>query len=496
MKIEDILALEDFEKVVSLLCIDTYSQEMMMIDSSYSRDIDDYIKEYNGERQRRSTSVGKRENKSVDIYSDTETNSDGSPKKTGSKTVFVAKVKTNLPKKIVRIAKAFVFGGEMNVELSDQNDAGQRFKEIAEDDLKLKYVFNELAENCMVETKSAIIFYPQTKEVDGKNVMRIRSLVLSNKTSQFYPHFDDYGDMDAFIRKYKDVDIEGKIREYLWIQTANLEYRKVKNDNGWEDIVPPQQNLAKKITVVYVEQPLPEWENIATSMDYYEQRISRLVDTNDYFGDPILKTYGDTRLPTKDTVGKTIEFDMSVDPDSGKAIHGDADYLAWQQSVDSVKLELETHRYEVHSGTSTPDIAFDNLKSLGNITGVGMKMMFLDAFIKASEKKDKIFNAAVQRSISIIVALMSNVSDVKYKNALNDLRIKIKFRSILPEDLKEYFDVLKAANGDKPINSQETITALSPFTSDVQNELTTMEKEAQTESSRQSLIGSVVPPVN
>ena len=27
-------------------------------------------------------------------------------------------------------------------------------------------------------------------------------------------------------------------------------------------------------------------------MDAYEMRLSRMSDTNDYFGDPMLKTYG------------------------------------------------------------------------------------------------------------------------------------------------------------------------------------------------------------
>jgi hypothetical protein len=98
----------------------------------------------------------------------------------------------------------------------------------------------------------------------------------------------------------------------------------------------------------------------------------------------------------------------------------------------------------------------------------------------------------VQRSVSVIKALICNVTQKTYNTSLTANNIRVTFRSILPDDLKEYIDVLKAANGDKPINAQETITALSPFTKDTTEEIKKINDEANAESSRNSLIGSVV----
>jgi len=483
MKIDDILALP-FADVVTKLSVDSFDSE----DGS-ERDPKSYLEEYNGRRERRSTSVGKRENKQIDVFSETEKDAEGNAIKTGTKPVFVSKVHTNIPKKIVRVARAFLFGGEMKVEVRDSNDASEYFKTLFVDQLKMKSIFSQFARTVMVETKGAMHFFPKVVTVDGKDELQIGVRILSYKNSEFYIHRNEYDDVDAFIRKYKAEGEDGKQHDYVWIQTATKEITAVSDGGEWTQDVKP--NLVGKITVVYAEQDAPEWEDIATSLDALEMRISRLIDTNDYFSEPILKSYGVSAMPTKDTVGKTIEYPVFVDPDSGKEYHGDSDYLVWQQSIESTKLELDELKGEIHSGTSTPDISFENLKDIGAITGIGMKFMFMDAYIKSIEKME-IFGPAVQRSVSVIKALIGNVAQKQYKSKLDTNNIKVSFRSILPDDLKEYIDILKAANGDKPINASETITALSPFTKDAVEEVKKINDEADAESKRGSMIGTTL----
>ena len=66
MTIDEILAVPDFKKAVDVLTKDTRED----------REREEYRKEYKGERTRRAASVDKRENKSVDVYSETETEFD------------------------------------------------------------------------------------------------------------------------------------------------------------------------------------------------------------------------------------------------------------------------------------------------------------------------------------------------------------------------------------------------------------------------------------
>lgn len=476
MTIDEILALEDFKKAVDILTTD----------SKEDRDRQSYVDEYKGKRERREKGVDNREDKFVDVYSDTLLDKDGNPVRLGSKRVEVARVKTNTPKRIVRIAAAFLFGGNMNVTFADENDAASYFEEVFAESLKMKSVLNKFARTVMSETKSALVFYPRPSEVDGEKKIVIKVKILSLKNGDFWPHFDDYDDMDAFIRKYRAVHTDGQERDFLWIQTAAKEMTYVDVSGEWVEMknIP---NLAKKITVVYAEQDDPEWDDGAVSMDYYENRLSRMVDTNDYFGDPILKNYGESALPSKNTVGKQLSYPIKVDGE-GREYHGDAEYLVWDQSIDSIKLELETLRNEIYSGTSTPDLSFENMKSIGALSGSAIELMFVETFIKAAEKME-IFGPVVQRCISIVKALMSNVTETKHKEGLKKAKPKVTFDSILPDDLKEKIEMLVSANGGKPINSQETIVSNSPFTRNLPEELSRLKKEADEESARMPLTG-------
>lgn len=480
--IATILQEPEFKKVIDVLCQDTIE----------GREQEAYIKEYKGERTRRETSVGKREDKPLDLYSDTEfeENEDGEsvPKKIGTDTIPVARINTNIPKKIVRTAVAFLFGGDMNISFMEDNDGTEYFRTMVEKKLKMKATFKEFARTVMIETKAALLFYPKEVVTATGSAIELRVRLLSLKNGEFYPHFDDFGDMDAFTRKYKAINPEdGKEHDYVWIQTADQNITSVDIDGTWVTIKEP--NLFGKIAVVYAEQELPEWEDIVSALDAVEMRISRLCDTNDYFSEPILKSYGATTLPSKKTVGKQIEFEVKVDPDTQKEYHGDADYLTWQQSVESIKLELDTNINEVFSGTSTPNLSFENLKNVGNITGIGMKFMFMDAFIKAMEKME-IFEPAVQRAAHVIIAGITKICDPTMARHFEDNDVEITFGSVLPDDLREEMEVLSIANGNKPINSRKTVTARSRFTKDVDEEIQQMQAEDREEASNNNPLGS------
>lgn len=475
--IATILQGEDFSQVVAKLCIDTKED----------RTPQEYLEEYKGKRSRRPESVDNREDKTIDVYSDTETeiNADGEevPKKIGTDIVPVAKIHTNYPKKIVRTAANFLFGGDMSVTFDDNNEGTEYFRTVWEKKLRMKSILKKFARTVMVETKAALLFYPRPR-LDG--TLEIRVKILSIENSEIFPHFDDYSDMDGFIRKFTGYDPEGKECECVSIYMADNIIHAYNQGGQW--IQENDSNLAGLITLVYAEIDVPEYEDVVTVLDKLENRLSRLIDTNDYFSEPILKSFGLTTLPSKKTVGKQLEFTMDID-DSGNVVHGDAEYLTWQQTVESIKLELNELKAELLSGTSTPDLTFDNLKSIGNITGIGMKMMFLDAFLKREDNME-VFEPVVSRCVSVVRALICNVTEIKYRSQLEDVGIEVEFGSILPDDLREEMEILSIANGGKPINSQKTVTGRSRFTKDPEEEMQQIQEENQ--SSNTSFLGGTI----
>ena len=194
--IKDILKNEDFGSIVGDLCVDTRE----------NRNPREYMEEYNGDRTRRKESVGYRDPKKIAVYSDTEVEVDPEtgaekPKKLEDKTVDVAKVITNLPKKIVRTSVAFLFGGEMTITAEDPNDGFSEFKKVYKRKLKMQSVLKEFARKVLSETKAAIVFYPVTRD-DGKSQLKVKILSTpkdSNTECEFFPHFDEDDDMERIL---------------------------------------------------------------------------------------------------------------------------------------------------------------------------------------------------------------------------------------------------------------------------------------------------------
>lgn len=479
--IKDILKNEDFGSIVGNLCVDTRE----------NRNPREYMEEYNGDRTRRQESVGYRESKKIAVYSDTEVEVDSEtgeekPKRLEDKTVDVAKVVTNLPKKIVRTSVAFLFGGEMTITAENSNDGFDEFKKVYKRKLKMQSVLKEFARKVLSETKAAIIFYPVTKD-DGKSQLKVKILSTpkdSNVECEFYPHFDEDDDMDGFIYKY-NAEVNGRTCECIKVYTKDVIYSGIMN-GVWQ--VKKIKNRFGKIPVVYAEVDCPDWEDVANLIDKKEMRLSRLSDTNDYFSEPILKTYGLANLPSKETVGKELNFTMEVDADTGNTYHGDADYLAWQQSCESVTLELNQLDDAIHSGSSSPDLSMSKLMGLGNLSGTSRRFMLIDAEIKASEQME-IFGPAVQRTVAIVQAGMANITHTKYASQLNDNYIEVEFGSILPQDLAEELKNLETAS---QFNSKETIIKNSPYTDDVETELNRKKQDEKETAQNNSFIGATL----
>jgi len=463
---------EDLKKLISTLSVDTITD----------RDPEAYKNEYEGDRIRRTKSVGKRQSRTINTYTYSEAKQEYV--KSGTKSIIPAKLIFPFPKIIVRNAVHFLAGGRMIVEANETGDAFELFKKIWEKDLRMQSVIKKLARTCMSETKAAIIFYPAPGGmIDGKEALRLRTKILDKDSGEFYPHFDDYGDMDAFLYKFQATNEEGKAVQMATIYTAEKIYHYV-NDNGWKEreTEPVEVNLFGKIPVVYVEQKKPEWEDVAPLIDDYEVRISRLADTNDYFAEPLLKIWGDiSKLPNKEDAGKVLQFDMKVNPESGTVEKGDAEYATWDHTPASIELELKTIINGIYAGTDTPNTSFNEMKSLNNVAERTLMLMFMSAFIKRDEKME-LFGPMIQRCVNIVTAGIRNIIKIAYRNSeeLND--IDINFTDILPSDKREFVETIVTATGGRPILSQSTGSRINPLTQNPEEEIDNIQKEEKNSS--------------
>ena len=120
--------------------------------------------------------------------------------------------------------------------------------------------------------------------------------------------------------------MENKEVDNIWIYTDK---NRIVIDNSIENVYSQRESKPHgfdRIPVLYLQQDLPEWEDVKTIIDRFEVALSKLGGSNDYAGYPLLKLYGElVNMPDRNDDGKTLRFPMKeVDDTSGKTIHGDA----------------------------------------------------------------------------------------------------------------------------------------------------------------------------
>lgn len=404
----------------------------------------------------------------------------------------VARIGFSFQDIIVNRAVSFLFGSEVTLDCEPEGNKQELVLSMLTKVLtsnKSSNLNKELACRLFSETECAEYWYPVKDEDYWSKYStvakyKLRCKIFSPFLGDFlYPHFDQYGDMDAFSRGYYINEANGaeasKQVEYLDCYTRDFIYR-FKNSGQWmrvpfittdpetgeETEVDMAPNYAGRIPIVYYRQPKSEWEKVQSLIERYEDRVSNLADTNDYFGHPMLTVDGEVvGMPDKGERGKILQLGNGVK----------AAYLAWDQAPESVKLELDTLKNSIYSLTQTPDISFEQIKGLGNISGVALKLLFLDAHLKA-QSKISIFSTALQRRYNIIKGFIGAM-DADVKNESSNLEVAPIITPYLPSNETELIQMLVSATGGKAVMSQKTAVKLAGQVADTNAELEQIQKE-------------------
>ena len=285
-----------------------------------------------------------------------------------------------------------------------------------------------------------------------------------------YPYFDETGDMLAISRQYEIKDNQGVKHTYFETYTDrehrlwNLEGNQWKMQEGY-----PKENAIGKIPVIYGQQPAVEWEDVQNLIDRLEKLLSNFADTNDYHAAPKIFTTG------------TI-LGWAKKGESGAVIEGEegatAQYLSWAQAPESVKLEIETLLRMIYTITQTPDISFDSVKGLGSISGVALKLLFMDAHLKVQDKME-IFDDYLQRRLAIIQAFLAqmNAKNKDFVSACDSLSIEPEIVPYMIEDEAAKVSTLLAATGQKAIVSRKTAVQQLGWVNDTEAEIEQIEDD-------------------
>jgi len=394
----------------------------------------------------------------------------------------VSKIPISFQRQIVRTASTFMFGSPVKLverkPSEDTKEDTEAFQAISNlwDDLRLDPMLLKLCKAVKSETEATIVFYPVKKE--GDTDAKIKARLLTNENGKVYPVFDVFGDMVAFGWEYS-VTENNKDVSYLYIWTPETNYAYRKESKDWSNMEGyPKTNLFKKIPVVYLSQDHPEWWEVEKLIDTFENSFSKFVDTNGYFASPMYKAKGGVKsFPKKDDTGKLVKLDI-IETDKGNVIEADLDVISWDRAPEALKLEFETGKGLIYGLTDTPDLSFDNVKGIGNISGIALELMFLGPILKAKEGEGD-YQIAISRIINLMKAGISNITKPSLKSKMEELRINVTFTSVLPKNLKEIIEILSEATGGKAIMSQKTAVTHNPLVENNGEELGNIKEESK-----------------
>lgn len=411
--------------------------------------------------------VSKRPNK--DVKSDKEGEA--------TKTVKVARVALALQKLIVKRAVSFVFGNAVTLKTDTEDEKEKMVLDALKRILfesKSRTVNRTVAREIFSTTEAAELWYPVSKETEAygfKSKFKLRVEVFRpQKGDKLYPYFDETGDMIAFSREFTRVEKGKDNRVFFetYTDTQHLQWEKAKE--GWVLVKGyPKPIAIGKIPVVYGRQEFVEWEDVQGLIDRLEVLASNFADTNDYHASPKLVVKGQILgFSQKGESGAIIEVEGE---------DADVKYLAWDHAPESVKLEIEFLLRMIYTITQTPDISFDSVKGIGSISGVALKLLFADAHLKVQDKME-VFDDFLQRRMSIIQAYIGEFNN-SLKDAAQSLMIEPEITPYIIEDEQALVDLLKGANGDKPVASQKSTIQRLGWAADADAEYQQIQDEEQ-----------------
>ena len=154
---------------------------------------------------------------------------------------------------------------------------------------------------------------------------------------------------------------------------------------------------------------------------------------------------------------------------------GKLEYLSWDHAPESIKMEIDNLFKIILTYTQTPDISFESVKGIGAISGIALKLLFMDAHLKVLDKRE-IFDPYLKRRINIIKAFIA-MMNTSAAGTAKKLKIEAEITPYLIQDDLERMNLLITANGGKAVISQKTSVAQSGMVDDPDAEYKQLEKE-------------------
>lgn len=294
--------------------------------------------------------------------------------------------------------------------------------------------------------------------------------VLSpSRGDMLLPVFDNTGNLIYFGRQYKrsksidemlaQPEGEKEVECFdIYSSTQLAKFERAESDWSPVEVIPLPYG---KIPIIYYSKARPIWANVQPLIERLETVLSNFADTNDYHASPTLvfKNVKDAKAQEKGENGKAV----LLEGDSA-----DVKYVTWEQSVDAIKLEIDTLVNAIYSLTQTPNISFEEMKSLGDLSGVAFDRVFIDAHLASRREIEGGYGELIQRGINLEMALLATM-DTTLRSAFSTLSVTFEAPHFKLDDLDA--DVSLAIKAKEAgLISRTTAIGMSGLVTNVEDE--------------------------
>lgn len=269
---------------------------------------------------------------------------------------------------------------------------------------------------------------------------------------ELYPFFDEYGDMVAmsigYTRKVKDQDVQ-----FFDTYTEDRHVKWSNEGGDWVELENEKITLTK-IPGVYAYRPTPVWEDTSNTVYEMEWALSRNGNYLRENSKPVFVVFAD----------RPIEFEQEKSGDEeSKAVlqypsGSNAQYVTWQQAVESLKFYIEQLRSLYFTQLQLPDWSYEKMSQQA-LSGESRKQMLIDAELKVQDESGRLLEF-FDRECNVVKAFVKLIMGAAYHADIDALEIENVITPYRITDKKEEVEHLMTANGNRPIMSQrESIEA-------------------------------------
>lgn len=253
---------------------------------------------------------------------------------------------------------------------------------------------------------------------------------------ELYPLMDEYGDMIALSVQY--VRKEGDSNVTYFDTYTKDRHIKWRNSDGWK-IVEDDKIVIGKIPAIYMHRDAPAWEDTNSLVEEMEWSLSRNGNYLRENSKPLFVVYADEEIPFGREDRPEKEFKSILKYPRGS----NAQYVTWQQSVESLKFHILELKQEFFTQLQLPDWSFDNMKSVPQ-SGESMKQMYIDAVLKVREESGAIIEFC-DREVNVVKAFLKQIRPA-WAERIDSLRVDVV---VTPCTLDESFQNTEEMSGQQ-----------------------------------------------